>query len=439
MDNYMNIYYYTFGCKVNQYETENIRQALEKMGHTSCGSFADADACVINTCTVTAQSDTKCAKLIRRIRSENPDCIIAAAGCMTQTRPNHQVFSLCDILVGSQNKTDIPQLIDGYVRGERVVRIVEHSRGEKIEKMSNGFSDGRTRAYIKIQDGCDMNCSYCIIPQARGHIRSRPPEDIAAETAALTAAGHKEIILTGINLGCYGRDLGNTTRLTDAAAAACSADGDFRVRLSSLEPELISEEDIALLADMDKLCPHFHISLQSGCADTLRRMNRRYSPDDLRLLCRTLRRYFPDCALTADIMVGFPGESEDDFRESLECVRELALADAHIFRYSRRPGTQADRMSDQVDARIKQQRAALMHEVCADSQKEYLAAQVGKVLRVLFEKETSPQFYQGHTDSYIMVKVPKTEKERDISLRRQFRMVEILSAEDGWCIGRITE
>ena len=274
----MKAFFYTFGCKVNQYETENIKEAMLSEGYEVTEDYADAEVCVVNTCTVTAQSDSKCRQLIHKIKKANPECLIVLAGCFPQAfEKEASALDECGIIVGTGAKKDIPALIKRYITsGERIIRIVPRERGEAFEKMTNSGADKKTRAYIKIQDGCDQYCTYCIIPTARGHICSKPLEDIAPEVQQLVDSGHKEIILTGINLCCYGRDFKNGTRLIDAVEAACGCDGDYRVRIGSVEPELISDEDILRMSKLEKLCPHFHLSLQSGCDETLKRMNRHY-------------------------------------------------------------------------------------------------------------------------------------------------------------------
>ncbi len=433
----MNIYYYTFGCKVNQYETENIREQFEKSGFGRCEEIADADICIINTCTVTAQSDSKCRQLIHKIRKENPRCVLVIAGCMTQAFPElANSLSECDIIVGSQNKTHIPALVNRFLsEGRRIVEITPHKQGDKIEQMTNSSAETKTRAYIKIQDGCDMNCTYCIIPKARGHIRSKPIDEITQEVMRISAFGHKEIILTGINLCCYGRDFKDGTRLIDAIEAACSVEGDFRVRLGSIEPEMISDSDIERMSRLEKLCPQFHLSLQSGCTATLKAMNRHYTAEEYGELCEKLRKSFKGCAITTDIMVGFPGETEENFMQSLAFAKKIAFADAHIFPYSRRKGTVADKMQNQIDGAVKKERASKMSAVCAESKKAFLQSRVGTVQRVLFEKENSPLWHNGHAADYTVVKVPR--KSEGVSLRREFRDVKILSVEKNFCIGEI--
>lgn len=431
----MRTFYYTFGCKVNQYETENIKETMLSEGYELTDNYSDAEICIINSCTVTAQSDSKCRQLIHKIKNANPQCIIVLAGCFPQAFEK-QAGSMeeCSIVVGTGAKREIPSLIKRYIlSGERIVKISLRTKGEPFEKMENSGADEKTRAYIKIQDGCDQYCSYCIIPTARGHICSKPLRDIAPEVGRLVGSGHKEIILTGINLCCYGRDLKNGTRLIDAVEAACGCEGDYRVRLGSIEPELISDEDISRMESLDRLCPHFHLSLQSGCDETLKRMNRHYDSAEYRNLCKKLRERFPDCAITTDIMVGFPQESDDEFHRSLEFVKETAFAEAHIFPYSRRPGTAADKLDGQIDKKTKHLRAAKMSEICAESKTRYLKNCVGKTFEVLFERETSPQWHQGHAPNYVTVRIPRESE--SVSLKRQMLKVKITSSDSEYCYG----
>lgn len=431
----MKSFYYTFGCKVNQYETENIKEAMLSQGYEATDDHAEAEVCIINTCTVTAQSDSKCRQLIHKIRKDNPECLIVLAGCFPQAFEKQATeMSECDIIVGTGAKKEIPQLIKEYItHGERLVKIVPREKGEAFEKMTNTGADSKTRAYIKIQDGCDQYCTYCIIPKARGHICSKPLEDIAPEVQQLVDSGHKEIILTGINLCCYGRDFKDGTRLIDAIETACGCEGDFRVRIGSIEPELISDSDIQRMAKLDKLCPHFHLSLQSGCDETLKRMNRHYDTVEYETLCKKLREHFPNCAITTDIMVGFAQETDEEFQQSLDFAKRIAFAEAHIFPYSRRPGTVADRMSGQLDRKTKHRRAAQMAEVCNETKAAYLQSLVGTVQEVLFEKETSPKYHQGHAPNYVTVKIPRESE--NVSLRRQLIKVKITSADGEFCYG----
>lgn len=434
----MRVFYYTFGCKVNQYETENIRERMEASGCTAVQDHAEADVCIVNSCTVTSEADKKCRQLLHRIRHDNPDCILVCAGCMTQAHKDiADKLPECDIIAGAHNKTRIPELITEFMNtGERIIAVTAHDAADTIEPMTNTATDDKTRAYIKIQDGCDMHCSYCIIPNARGHIRSKPLPDIVSEAEALISSGHRELILTGINLNCYGRENGGTLRLTDVIEALDKTDESFRIRLSSLEPELITDEDIRRWKLCQKLCPQFHLSLQSGSGRILRAMHRRYTPEEYSLLCDKLRFNFPGCAITTDIMVGFPGETEDDHCESLAFAESIGFAEAHIFPYSRRPGTAADKLPGQLDGSIKSRRAAEMSSVCARTRRVFLDSMTGTVQRVLFEKETSPEYHQGHADNYIPV---RTVRDGGASLRRCFRNILITGNDGAYCFGQLAE
>ena len=402
----MKAFFYTFGCKVNQYETENIKEAMLSEGYEVTEDYADAEVCVVNTCTVTAQSDSKCRQLIYKIKKANPECLIVLAGCFPQAfEKEASALDECGIIVGTGAKKEIPALIKRYITsGERIIRIVPRERGEAFEKMTNSGADQKTRAYIKIQDGCDQYCTYCII-------------------------------LTGINLCCYGRDFKNGTRLIDAVEAACGCDGDYRVRIGSVEPELISDEDILRMSKIEKLCPHFHLSLQSGCDETLKRMNRHYDTVEYAELCEKLRRHFPNCAITTDIMVGFPQETDEEFEKSLAFAKKISFAETHIFPYSRRPTTVADKMKGQLDRKTKHSRAAQMADVCNETKALYLKSLVGTVQEVLFEKETSSQWHQGHAPNYVTVKIPRTNEE--VSLRRQLLKIEITSSDGEFCYGKL--
>lgn len=435
----MNIYYYTFGCKVNQYETENLRQTFEKRGFETALKIKDADVCLINTCTVTATADSKCRQLIHKIKAQNPHSVVILTGCFPQAFEEEAVLlEECDIITGASDKTAIPDLLDEYLsRRERIVKITPHKKGEEFEKMSNSEVVAKTRAYIKIQDGCDQYCSYCIIPYARGHIRSKSLDELKNEVCELARSGHKEIVLVGINLCCYGKDLEGDVRLVDAVESACSVEGIERVRLGSLEPEMISDEDIKRLASQPKLCPQFHLSLQSGCNKTLKAMNRKYTTREYEELCDKLRESFPDCAITTDIMVGFAGESEEDFNESLEFVRKMKFARCHIFPYSKREGTVAAKREGQVSQKEKERRARVMEEICIENEREFLKNMVGKTVKVLFERENCTDFHQGYSENYTQIKIPRKNSLK--SLRRTIFCVTIEGYEKNYCTGKICE
>lgn len=434
----LKIFYMTFGCKVNQYETQNLAERFAADGHIRADSLKNADVCIVNSCTVTAQSDTKCRHFLNKVKRLNPDCILLLTGCFPQAFPERaKSITDCDIICGNKYKTRIPQMVYDYIaKRERTVYIPEHTLRPRFEPMCNVLAEDKTRAYVKIQDGCDLYCTYCIIPYARGHICSKPLNEIRREVELLVISGHKEIILTGINLCCYGRDFGNGTRMIDAIEQACSVEGDFRVRLGSMEPEMISDEDIDRMKALPKLCPQFHLSLQSGCDRTLAAMNRHYNSAEYYTLCQKLRRAFPGCAITTDIMVGFPQETDEDFEQSLAFAKKIGFAAAHIFPYSRRSGTVADRLGGQIDKRIKTERAARMAEVCRQSQLEYNRTFIGKTVKVLFERESSSEFHQGHIAEYVLVKVPRDGEK---TLWREVRKVQITKAELEFCIGEIIE
>lgn len=426
----MRIYYHTFGCKVNQYETEVIAQAMARRGHTATQKIKDADVCIVNSCTVTHEADKKLIQLFNRIKKENPNAITALCGCYAQTATGAN--SLADIVVGTSDKGKIPELIEQYSkRHERIYHVSLHAKGEKIEPLTNFGSNSKTRAIIKIQDGCDRFCTYCIIPYARGRCRSKSLDDIESEAKALVASGHKELCLVGINLSCYGEDLG--LDLADAVTRVCQTSGADRVRLGSLEAELLSEDIIKRMSQCKTLCPHFHLSLQSGCDKTLKEMGRKYDTAEYLAIVTNLRKYFHECAITTDIMVGFPGESEEDFNRSLEFVRSVGFADGHIFPYSMRSGTVAAKRPDQIPANIKAERAKRMSEVVARSKQEHLQSLIGKRLSVLFEKEKDSEWHSGHAGDYTVVKV----RHFTDSLRYEIRDVMITETDGESCYGTV--
>lgn len=433
----MNIYFFTFGCKVNQYETESIRQSLTAAGHTPCSLENEAELFVINSCTVTHSGDKKWLKLMRRLRREYPESIILLTGCFPQAFPEKAAeLSEADIICGTKDRSKIPKLIDEFLTNRsKTVAVIPHKVGDAFENAANTEFHGHTRAFVKIQDGCDRYCTYCIIPYSRGHIRSKPLDVLRSEVEALAASGYKEIVLVGINLSFYGAEMG--LRLADAAELVGSIDGIERVRLGSLEPELITDDDIKRFAAIPKFCPQFHISLQSGCDRTLKAMNRHYTSAEYYELAQKLRAAFPDCSLTTDIMTGFPGETEEDFAESLEFVRKVGFADGHIFPYSQRSGTKAADMPNQISEEIKNRRAAEMAKVVSQSKIKFLEKQVGNIYPVLFEKEKSVNFHQGHTPNQTLVKIFRENSSK--SLRKQILYVKIEGIENDHAIGRVIE
>ena len=428
----MKVKFVTLGCKVNQVESEAMREALLAAGFQEAAGGETADVVVVNSCTVTATSDQKARQALRREKKRNPGAVAVLTGCWPQAFPQEaQEFLEADVVLGTARRGDlVPRLLEYLSTKQRVVDIAPHQKGEKFEKLTISAMHGRTRAFVKIEDGCDRFCSYCIIPYARGRVRSKPLEDIREEAARLGEAGYKEVVLTGINLPAYGKDLGGD--LCDAVEAACAAPGILRVRLGSLEPEQLTPPVIARLAAQEKLCPQFHLSLQSGCDETLRRMNRHYTTAEYRQIVGDLRKAFPNCAVTTDIMVGFAGETEEEFAKSLAFAKEIAFAKVHVFAYSRRPGTRAYDMPGQVPNREKERRSREMIAATLETQRAFFAAQTGRVEEVLFEQERDRNVYEGYTRNYTPVRVASA-----VPLQGQIRQVRLTQALEDFCLGEL--
>ncbi len=406
----MRIAFHTMGCKVNQYETQAMRRILEEAGYETYEFSTDdtvCDALVINSCTVTGESDRKLRQLLRRFRRLlPPNAALVLTGCTPQAYPDQSTMTEADIVLGNAVRREIlPKLKEFFAKRERIVSVPPHSN--TYEPLDIDAFQGRTRAFIKIQDGCNRFCSYCIIPYARGRVRSRDPHDIRAELERLVKNGYKEAVLVGINLTAYGQDNGLT--IADAVEAACAVEGLERVRLGSLEPDFITDETIARMKAQPKLCPQFHLALQSGCDATLKRMNRHYTTAEYADLCRRLREHFPHCALTTDVMVGFPGETHQEFEESQQFVESIGFSRVHVFAYSRRPGTKADRLPNQVDIIDKNERSKKMIAACQKTAQEYAATYVDKIVDVLLETPYPDGTVDGHTDTYVKVFV-RTDK-----------------------------
>ena len=428
----MNVKFITLGCKVNQVESEAMREALLAGGFQEAAEGQTADVVVVNSCTVTAVSDQKARQALRREKKRNPGAVAVLTGCWPQAFPQEaEDFLEADIVLGTTRRDALLSKILEYLSTkQRIVDIAPHEKGEKFEKLTISAMHGRTRAFLKIEDGCDRFCSYCIIPYARGRVRSKPLEDIKAEAALLGDHGYREVVLTGINLPAYGKDLG--LHLCDAVEAACAAPGIARVRLGSLEPEQLTPEVIARMAKQEKLCPQFHLSLQSGCDATLKRMNRHYTTAEYRQIVRNLRQAFPNCAITTDIMVGFAGETEEEFAASLAFAKEIAFAKVHVFAYSRRPGTRAYDMPGQVANKVKEDRSRQMIAATLATQRDFFAVQVGRVEEVLFEQEREKNVYEGYTRNYTPVRAASA-----VPLQGQVLPVEITQALEDCCLGRL--
>ena len=424
----MNILFHTLGCKVNQYETEAMREALLNWGHTNDKNLS-VDAVIINSCTVTAESDRKTRQLVRRMRRENPGAIIALTGCMVQAFPDEaKKLTEADIVIGNRDVTKIVNAINSY-DNKRVFEIDKHQNGDSYNTIGLSKFNERTRAFMKIQDGCDRFCTYCIIPFARGRIRSRAVSDIKAEAQRLAANGYSEIVLVGINLTSYGKD--EDYNICDAVDAVCEVNGIKRVRLGSLEPDHITDEMLNRFKIQPKFCPQFHLSLQSGCDATLKRMNRHYDSAFYEDLVNRIRNTFTDAAITTDIMVGFAGETDDEFNQSLNFAQKIGFARAHIFAYSRRSGTVAAGLKNQVSNTEKQLRSHRMAEITKQTEIEFLKSQIGNVYPVLFENQENG-VAEGYTPNYTRV-IIDTKK----AITGQIYDVLIKSVQDDYCIGEL--
>lgn len=401
----MRITFFTLGCKVNQYETACLEELFSKNGFTLTPAELPADVYVVNSCTVTAQGDKKTRQLLSKLRRNHPDALLALCGCMPQAFPE-VADSLPDlqVITGARNRSDLLRHVQHALKtGQRVVEICPHEtkQGQSFESLPPPAHAEKTRAFLKIQDGCDRHCAYCIIPKARGIPRSKPLPEIQQAATALADSGHREILLSGISLASYGKDC--DLRLLDAIEAVCSVPNVEWVRLGSLDPDLLSEADVTRLSALDKVCPQFHLSLQSGCDDTLRRMRRRYTAADYQHLVTHLRQAFPHCAITSDVMVGFPGETDEEFHQTLAFVEKIGFANLHIFAYSRRAGTVAATLPDQVPEAVKRQRSALLKQVATDARRDYHASWIGKEVPVLFERSADPLRAVGHTPQFVPV------------------------------------
>lgn len=399
----------TLGCKVNQYESQAMLKSLVSAGFTAVNSVEESDVVLVNSCTVTSTSDRKVRQAIHKAKRENPAAILVLTGCLPQAFPKvAKSITEADIVLGNSNRSSLlPDIMRFLSSRRRIVDIVPHEKTAVFEPMSVEHFYERTRAFIKIEDGCNRFCSYCIIPYARGRVRSKPLDDLKLELKKISANGYKEAVLTGINLPAYGQDIGLT--LYDAVDAACEQENIKRVRLGSLEPERLNKTVINRLKRQTKLCPQFHLSLQSGCDETLKRMNRHYNTDEYRKIVEDLRAAFKNAAITTDIMVGFPGETDEEFQKSLDFAKEISFAKTHVFAYSRRPGTAADKAPNQIDPRVKEERSRAMIKTAQKTKEAFFKKQIGLTEPVLFERECAKGIYEGYTENYTPVKA-RSEK-----------------------------
>ena len=403
---------HNLGCKVNAYETEAMQQILEDAGYQIVDFGDKADVYVINTCSVTNVADKKSRQMLHRAKDKNPEAVVVAAGCYVQAAAERlEEDAGVDLIIGNNKKKDLAVILENYFeqkRGEKGSYVIDIAHtGEYEDLHINRISD-HTRAFIKIQDGCNQFCSYCIIPYTRGRIRSREIADIEKEVKALAGKGYREIVLTGIHLSSYGKDLREETNLLDAVRLVHGIEGVERIRLGSLEPRIVTREFAQALKEMPKVCPHFHLSLQSGCEATLKRMNRHYTPEEYLEGCRILREVFENPAITTDVIVGFPGETEEEFEETREFLKKVHFYEMHIFKYSRRAGTRADRMPDQVPESVKTARSEALLEMERQMSLEYRKSFLGKKCEVLLEEPEvigGKRYVTGHTREYVRIAV----------------------------------
>ncbi|MCL2034272.1 MAG: tRNA (N(6)-L-threonylcarbamoyladenosine(37)-C(2))-methylthiotransferase MtaB [Oscillospiraceae bacterium] len=395
--------FFTLGCKINQYETAAMKQQFFEAGFEIVEPDCLADVYVVNSCTVTAVGDRKSRQALRRMRRQNPSAVICLCGCFPQAFPEDAaIIPEADVITGSKDRSGLLLAVrEKLAGGPKVVDIKPHDTLEAFESMNARDFYSLTRAYVKIEDGCARSCAYCIIPAARGPVRSKPLQEIRAEIESLAELGYAEIVLTGVNLSCYGSNFG--LRLIDAVRAACASEKIRRVRLSSLEPELLTREDINEMASFQKLCPHFHLSLQSGCDETLRRMRRQYTCNEYGGILKDIRSAFKNPAITTDVMVGFPGETDDEFSSSLAFCKEQGFARAHVFAYSKRPGTSAAAMDSQIPDAIKRKRSRIMIAEMAISRAAFLGRQLKIPAEVLFETHRPDGMWEGYSENYTPV------------------------------------
>ncbi len=418
---------HNLGCKVNSYETEAMTQLLKKAGYEIVSFQDQADVYIINTCSVTNMADRKSRQMLHKAKKQNPNAVVVATGCYVQTATEKVAQDLSiDLVVGNNRKKDIVEILNEYYAekeaGEQVKEeyVIDINHTDEYEDLEISTVTEHTRAHLKIQDGCNNFCSYCIIPYARGRIRSRTMESIKAELERLSASGFKEIVLTGINLSCYDD---NGKKLIDVIEMADNVNGIERIRLGSLDPEVVTEDFVERLGKVKKICPHFHFSLQSGCDKTLKAMNRHYTSDEYYEKCQLIRKYIDNPAFTTDVIVGFPGETEKDYISSREFVKKVKFAELHVFKYSKRDGTVAAKMPNQIDEKIKTLRSEDLIKTGEELTKEFRQAKIGQDTTVLFEEKIlldNKEYWVGHTVDYIKIAVPEKE-----NLEGQIRKVNV--------------
>ena len=406
---------HNLGCKVNAYETEAMQQMLEAAGYEIVPFEPGADIYVINTCRVTNIADRKSRQMLHKAKKMNPDAIVVAAGCYVQADTKKaEADASIDIIIGNNKKQELIPILESYRTGhQKTTECVDINHTKEYENLEIDRTEEHTRAYLKVQDGCNQFCTYCIIPYARGRIRSKKTEDVVNEVKRLAASGCQEVVLTGIHLSSYGKERPeDQENLLTLIQAVHQVDGIERIRLGSLEPGIITEEFAAAISSLPKVCPHFHLSLQSGCTTTLKRMNRRYTAEEYREKCEILRKYYPAPALTTDVITGFPGETEEEFEESRSFVDSIHFYETHIFPYSKREGTKAAGMPDQLTEQVKKERSRILIALGKEHQREYMEQILGQEKEVLFEEQQTvegQEYWTGHTMEYLKIAVISEE------------------------------
>ena len=417
---------HNLGCKVNAYETEAMQEMLEHAGYEIVPFQEGADIYVINTCTVTNIADRKSRQMLHRARKMNPDAVVVAAGCYVQAQAEKQVIDPCiDIVLGNNKKQDLLTALQAYEEAHGDLReVIDINHTKEYENLHLTKQGEHTRAYIKVQDGCNQFCSYCIIPYARGRVRSRAKEDVVAEVTDLAKNGYQEVVLTGIHMSSYGIDFENEDNLLSLIRAVHEIEGIKRIRLGSLEPRIITEEFVQAIAALPKMCPHFHLSLQSGCNETLKRMNRRYTSEEFYEKCEILRKYFEKPALTTDVIVGFPQETEEEFETTYEFLKKICFYETHIFKYSKREGTKAAVMQGQIPEQIKAKRSARLIELGEKNRRAYEESFLGKTVEVLVEEKSDvngKEMWTGHTKEYMKIALESEKNLQNCILNVQIK------------------
>lgn len=401
--------FHTLGCKVNTYETDAMEQMLLSHGYEIVSFENQADIYIINTCSVTNMADRKSRQMLHKAKKKNPNAVVVAAGCYVQAAPKEVLADAgVDLVIGNNRKQDLVQILEDYFKEHREEAVIDINKEQEYEELELDFVSDHTRAYIKVQDGCNQFCSYCIIPYTRGRVRSRAKQDVISEIKRIAKNGTKEVVLTGIHLSSYGKDLKDGTDLLDLIKAVHEVDGIQRIRLGSLEPRIITLEFAQELRKLDKFCPHFHLSLQSGCEATLKRMNRHYTPEEYYEKCELLREVFEHPAITTDVIAGFPGETEEEFEETYKFLEKVNFYEMHVFKYSKRKGTRAAEMENQVPEPIKTKRSNILLELTRECSKRYRSFWIGREVNVLLEEKIvldGEVYTVGHTKEYVKAAV----------------------------------